>query len=161
MSTNTVNADQYIKDLPELVSVSDNTMIPVQEPSTTPESSTFFTKVSSVLSFFQRFLRPKIRDIEQKSSNWSIDSLESSKIFSITTQSPSSIQCTIPSNLPVGFEFEIEDLFGREIVFVLSGASELFKGGSIGANFVVSGSSSWTTFKIRKVTNTQWNIMSA
>jgi hypothetical protein len=157
MSNETVNADQYIKDLPELVSLSDTTMIPVQEESSTPETSTFFTKVSTLVTFLVRYFTPKTREIEQKSSNWTITSLDSYKIFTLVDATPSAIQCTIPSNLPIGFGFEIEDLYGREITFVLP-VTELFRGGSLGVNFVVSSSEEWTTLRIRKVTSSQWNI---
>jgi hypothetical protein len=152
----TVNADRYIQELNETVSISNETVLPVQEISITPETTTFFAKFSTVVTFLRTTFLSRIRTIEERTINWIVNSSDSMKIFVLSDDVSNSIQCTLSANLPLGFEFEIEDLFGKTITFVPP-ITEKIVSSSIGTNYVLS-SSSLNTIRVRKITTTQWNI---
>ena len=158
MTTNTVNADLYIKELNELAAVSGTTMFPVQEDTSTPEQSTFFVKISTLVTFLQSIFATRTRTVDSKTTNWTVSPTEASRVYVLSGVGTGAIQCTIPAALPVGFEFEIEDIFGKTITFVPSGATEKLKNSAAGQNFVLS-SSPFKRIRVRKITSDQWNIV--
>lgn len=157
-TTNTVNADLYIKELNELTAVTGTTVFPVQEDNSTPEQSTFFAKISTLVSFLQTIFATRTRSIDAKTSNWTVSPTEARRVYVLSGSGTGGIQCTIPTNLPTGFEFEIEDIFGKTITFVPSGATEKLKDSAAGQNFVLS-SSPFNRIRVRKITSVQWNII--
>lgn len=155
--TTTVNADRYISELDELSAVSSTTMIPVQEESSSPEQSTFFAKISTFVTFFQTVFVSRIRTVVERTSNWTVTSVDSSRVFVLSGSGTGGIQCSISANLPVGFEFEIEDLFGKTITFVPVSSAERIKTEVSGQNYVLT-SSEMKNLRIRKVSSTRWNV---
>lgn len=155
--SNTVNADRYIKELDELSAVSSSTMIPVQEESASAEQSTFFTKMSTVVVFLQTIFRSRIRTMIERTNNWTVLSTDSTRVFVLSGPGTGGIQCSLSANLPVGFEFEIEDIFGKTITFVPLATTESIKTSAAGQNFVFS-SSEMKTARARKISATRWNV---
>jgi len=158
MTTTTVNADQYIKDLNEISSISGSAMIPIQEESSTPESSTYHAKFSTVVQFLLQTFQPKIKTLVTQTSNWTISSSDSAKIFVLSDSGANTIQCTIDTGLSVGFECEIEDVHGKTITFVPQSSTEQIKSSNVGTNFELV-SSALSSIRIRKITPTRWNIV--
>jgi hypothetical protein len=155
--TTTVNADQYIKDLDELGALNSSTMFPVQEESSTPETSTFHVKTTTIVTFLQSLFLSRTRLVENKTTNWTVNSTDSGKVFVLSDSGSATIQCTIPALLSIGFEFEIEDVYGKTITFVPAG-SEQIKSSSVGANYEIV-SSALNSIRVRKISSTQWNVV--
>ena len=155
--TTTVNADIYIMDL-DPGTLSNTSMLPFQDVSTTPELATFKTTGLGITTFLQQTFCSKIKTIENKTTNWAVTSADSSKIFALTNSGASTIQCSISADLSIGFEFEIEDIYGYTITFVPNSASDIIKSSSAGQNYVLE-SSATSSIRVRKIATNRWNVV--
>jgi hypothetical protein len=153
--------DLYPKELSPLVNIEGTEAIPIQSTSIVSEDteSVFHVTPNTILSWLSSFLQRRIRPIVTKSTNWTVLTTESSVIYVVTASVGSTVTCTIPANLPIGFEFEVEDTNGITVVFSPS-ATERFRNLSNGVSVSTqnSGTDPFRRITIRKLTSSIWNL---
>lgn len=154
-------ADLYPKELSILSSIEGTEAIPIQSTSVIGDDveSVFHVTPNTLLNWLKNTLRSKIRNIIQKTTNWTPLSTESGSIYVVTAAIGSTVTCTIPANLAVGFEFEVEDTNGITLVFSPS-SGERFRslGNGVSISTQNSGTDPFRRLIVRKITSSIWNL---
>ena len=156
-----VQADLYPKELASISSIEGTEAIPLQVTSIVGEDveSVFHVTPNTLLAWLSSNLRGKLRTIVPKTTNWSPISSESGVIYVVTASIGSTLTCTLPSNLPIGFEFEVEDTNGITVVLTPP-SNEKFRSLANGVSISTqnNGTDPFRRLTVRKIASTIWNL---